>query len=829
MMAGGEGRRMRPLTNGIPKPLLPVVDRPLMAHTIDLLARNGITDIVVTVQYLAGQIRDTFQDGSDYGVRLQYVTESEPLGTAGGVKLAEELLRDGPILVISADALCELDLAGFVAAHEQSEAPVSMLLMQRADPREFGVAVLNEASHVVQLIEKPGWGEIVSDTINTGIYCVDPSILASVPADQPQDWAADVIPRLIDSGHQVAGVVGSGYWEDVGSLAAYLRVQHDVLDRVVGARPDGFEVEPGVWVADGADIQSGAKVYPPAFIGPFSQLDSGCRVGPDAVLGTNVAVRRMARVDNAIFMDNSWVDAGGQVAGAIVGPDAQVLRGSRIDEGAVLGEAAQVGEEAHLSGEVLVYPGKAVDAGAVVRDAIVAESRADKHLFSQQGISGLINIEITPDLVVSLASALAAILPKGATVTVGRDHSKAARAFNRVAIGALTAGGMNVRDLRIAAVPIIRADTANYAAGGLALITKPGDQDSIDIMVLNRHGASLSPGARRRMEKAVSRSEFRRPRASEIGDIVVPHRVAEDYANHLLSRIDTTGVAEAELRLVVDTAGGAAALLLPTLLGRLNVDVLTVNSRIDESQPTDVGLRHAEDMDELARLVAVSRADFGVRIDPSGQRLSIVNEIGHVLADDRTALIVADLVAAEHQGGRIALPLNSSRLAEKVAAFHGATIVRATPNQAGLAAAVADWPTILGADGEGGFIVPTMGTYADPFAALVRVLGLIARAGLAVSQIDERIPQPFVAHTEIVTPWGRKASLMRVLTEVAQAAEHSEVTKGGLMVYPTAESWVFVQPDAAEPTTRLWAESSSPDASQELLDEWVANADDALH
>ncbi|MDA9913034.1 sugar phosphate nucleotidyltransferase [Candidatus Nanopelagicales bacterium] len=828
-MAGGEGRRMRPLTNGIPKPLLPVVDRPLMAHTIDLLARNGITDIVVTVQYLAGQIRDTFQDGSDYGVRLQYVTESEPLGTAGGVKLAEELLSDGPILVISADALCEVDLAGFVGAHEQGDAPISMLLMQRSDPREFGVAVLDEASRVVQLIEKPGWGEIVSDTINTGIYCFDPSILASIPADEPQDWAQDVIPRLIATGHRVSGVVGTGYWEDVGSLPAYLRVQHDVLSRVVGACPDGFEVEPGVWVADGADIQSGAKVHAPAFLGPFSQLDSGCTVGPDAVLGANVAVRRMARVDHSIFMDNSWVDAGGAVTGAIVGPDAQVLRGSRVDEGAVLGEASQVGEEAHLSGEVLVYPGKAIDAGAIVRDAIVSESRADKHLFGPQGISGLINIEVTPDLVVALASALAATLPKGATVTVGRDHSKAARAFNRVAIGALTAGGMNVRDLRIAAVPIIRADTANYAAGGLALITKPGDQDSIDIKVLDSEGATLSPGKRRGMERALSRSEFRRPRASEIGDIVVPHRVAEDYANHLLARIDTAGVAEAGLRLVVDTAGGSASLLLPTLLGRLNVDVLTVNGGIDESQPTDVGRSQGKDMDELARLVAVSRADFGVRIDPSGQRLSMVNEIGHVLANDRMALIVADLVAAEQQGGRIVLPLNTSRLAEKVASFHGATVVRTTPDQAGLAEAVADGTAILGADGDGGFIVPVMGAHADPFAALVRLLGLIARADLAVSQIDERIPQPFVAHTEIVTPWGRKASLMRMLTEIAQAAQHSEVTKGGLMVHPTADSWVFVQPDASEPTTRLWAESSSPDASLDLLNDWVSKADLALH
>jgi mannose-1-phosphate guanylyltransferase/phosphomannomutase len=799
-----------------------------MAHTIDLLASHGITDIVVTVHYLAAQIRDYFRDGSDFGVNLTYVSEPEPLGTAGGVKLAQGLLAGGPVLIISADALCGVDLTGFLAAHSRSEAAVSMLLVQRPDPREFGVAILDENSHVVRLIEKPNWGEIVSDTVNTGIYCIEPRILNLIPVGQPQDWAEDVIPKLLAAGEVVGGVVESCYWEDVGSLSAYLRVQHDVLNGEVGATPTGFQVEPGVWVADGADIQPGAQVHTPAYIGPFSQLDSGCIVGPDAVLGANVAVRRMARVGGSILLNNSWVDAGGQVDGAIVGPDAQVLRGSRVDEGAVLGEGCQVGEEAHVSGDVLIYPGKAVDAGAVVRDSIIADTRADKHLFGQQGISGLINIEVTSDLVVRLASALAATLPKGATVTVGRDHSKAARAFNRIAIGALTSGGMNVRDLRIAAVPIIRADTANNSTAGLALVTTPGDKDSIDIMLLDASGATLSSTKRRTIERAFTRSEFRRPRASDIGDIEVPHRVSEDYANHLLANVDNRGIKEARLRLVVDTAGGSASLLLPTLLSRLQVDVMTVNSRLDESLPTDSGLMRPIAMKELARLVAASRADFGVRIDPSGQRLAMVDELGKALADDRMALIVSDLVAAEHGGGRIVLPLNTSRLAEQVAAFHGAEIFRTTPDQASLAEAVSESSAILGADGHGGFIIPSMGPHLDPFAGLVRVLGLIARAQLAVSKIDERIPQPFVAHIEIVTPWGRKAALMRVLTEMAQLSLDSAVVKGGLMIEPSRDSWVFVQPDANEPTTRLWAEAHTPEASQNLLNEWVAKADAVL-
>ena len=228
--------------------------------------------------------------------------------------------------------------------------------------------------------------------------------------------------------------------------------------------------------------------------------------------------------------------------GAIIGRDTQVLRGSRVDDGAVVADDCVLGEESVIAAEVRVFPGKSIDAGAVVRESVVWESKTRKHVLGPGGMSGLVNVDLTVDRAVRLASALASTLPKASVVTVGRDHSRAARAFNRAITGSPTAGGMNVRDLRTAAVPIVRADTANNSAAGVVLRTTPGRPDSLDIMLLDARGTDVSSATRRAVERAFVTNEFRRPAPMDFGDVEVPHRVAEDYANNVLSAVSVAGV-----------------------------------------------------------------------------------------------------------------------------------------------------------------------------------------------------------------------------------------------------------------------------------------------
>ena len=188
VMAGGEGSRLRPLTLNRPKPMVPMVDRPVMGHIVELLKRHQITDIVVTVQYMANVIQDHFGDGSAFGVNITYSLEDRPLGTAGSVKRAQSLLQE-PFLVISGDAVTDIDLTKVCAYHKFTGSIATMTLTRVPNPLEFGVAICDEAGYVRELVEKPSWGEVFSDTVNTGIYVFDPAIFDLIESDKPVDWA----------------------------------------------------------------------------------------------------------------------------------------------------------------------------------------------------------------------------------------------------------------------------------------------------------------------------------------------------------------------------------------------------------------------------------------------------------------------------------------------------------------------------------------------------------------------------------------------------------------------------------------------------------------
>src|SRR5947209_701855 len=229
VMAGGEGSRLRPLTVHRPKPLVPVVNKPVMQHIVELLKRHGITEIVVTLHYLAEEIESYFGDGSDFGVSLRYTVEDTPLGTAGSVKKAHDLLRDDTFLIISGDALTDINLTEFIRLHREREAEASICLVRVENPLEYGVVITDEEDRIRRFLEKPEWSEVFSDTVNTGIYCIEPSVLETMKAETIYDWSGDIFPRMLKERKGLYGFQVSGYWCDIGSLSAYRQAQIDVL------------------------------------------------------------------------------------------------------------------------------------------------------------------------------------------------------------------------------------------------------------------------------------------------------------------------------------------------------------------------------------------------------------------------------------------------------------------------------------------------------------------------------------------------------------------------------------------------------------------------
>ncbi|MCW2600652.1 MAG: Nucleotidyl transferase [Frankiales bacterium] len=820
-MAGGEGTRLRPMTANQPKPLLPVVNKPIMEHVLRLLKRHGFDETVVTVQFLASLVRTYFGDGDELGMHLSYATEETPLGTAGSVKNAEDALRDDSFVVISGDALTDIDLGQVVRAHKERGALVTVCLTRVPDPLEFGIVITDEEDRIERFLEKPTWGQVFSDTVNTGIYVMEPEVFKHVAAGEAVDWSGDVFPALLEMGAPVYGYVADGYWEDVGTHESYLKVQADVLNRQVEVEIDGFEVSPGVWFGEGADVDPDAIIKGPVCVGDYAKVEAGAELREFTVLGDNVVVKGGAFLHRAVVHDNAFVGPQANLRGCVIGKNTDVMRAARVEEGAVVGDECVVEEEAFLSSGVKVYPFKTIEAGAVVNTSVIWESRGSSSLFGPRGVSGLVNVEITPEYVVRLASAYATTLKKGSVVTTSRDASRAARAFKRAVIAALTSSAIDVVDLELVPLPVTRFETSRSAAtGGVVLRTTPGDPQSIDIVFLDERGADLSQAARRKIERTFSRQEFRRAFPGEIAELSFPARLLDSYSQELFTAVDVRGVAEAGLKVVVDTAGGAAALVLPTLLGRLGVDVLTVNNRLDETSTTESLSEHLRDLERLGELVSSSRAAFGVRFDHVGERVALVDERGELVHDERALLVLLDLVAAERgRGARIALPVTTTRVAEQVTRFHGAEIAWTSTSPDDLSRSAAEPDVVFAGDGRGGFVIPEFSHAIDGVAAFARLLGLVARTQLTLSQIDARIPQAHVVRRSVPTPWAVKGTVMRRVVEAAGDRE-LDTTDGVRVVEPDG-SWVLVLPDPAQAVTHLWAEAGDAASAARLLSAWA--------
>jgi mannose-1-phosphate guanylyltransferase/phosphomannomutase len=801
--------------------MLPVANRPIMEHVLRLLKRHGFDETIVTVQFLAALVRNYFGDGEEFGMSLQYANEEMPLGTAGSVRNAEDALRDEPFLVISGDALTDMDLTAMVNFHKEKGALVTVGLARMPNPLEFGIVITQEDGRIQRFLEKPTWGQVFSDTVSTGLYVMEPEVLAEVPPGEMVDWSGDVFPNLLKRGAPLFGYVSDGYWEDVGTHESYLKAQADVLDRRVQTDIAGFEVSPGVWVAEGAEVDPDAVLTGPLCIGDYAKIEAGAHLREYTVIGSNVVVKEGAFIHRAVVHNNVYIGQGVNLRGCVIGKNTDVMRLARIEEGAIVGDECVIEPEAYLSAKVKVYPFKTIEAGAVVNNSVIWESRGQRTLFGPRGVSGLINVEVTPELAVRLASAYATMLRKGSTVTTSRDASRAARTLKRAVQSALNASAINVVDLEAQPLPVVRFETAReHYSGGVAIRTTPGDPQSVDIIFLDERGAELSQADQRKLERVFSRQEFRRAFPGEIAELSYPPRVVESYTHELLRCVDMSGVREADLKVVADCAGGTTSLVLPSLLGTIGLgEVLTLNSRLDEISPTETVAQQRAGLQRLAEMVSSSRAAFGVRFDPVGERIQLVDEKGELVSEDRALLAVLDLVAAERKSGRVALPVTTTRVAEQVCRFHGVQVTWTPTSMDALTVAAASEDVIFAADGRGGFVVPECARTVDGIAAFVRLLGLVARTRLTLSQIDARIPVAHMLKRSIPTPWAAKGSVMRTVVEAAGSNEID--TTDGVRVVVPGRGWVLALPDPADAVTHLWAEGNDADDAQLLMDEWA--------
>lgn len=814
-MAGGEGTRLRPLTSNAPKPMLPLVNRPMMEHIVDLLRSHDITDIVVTVAFMPNAIRNHFGDGSEFGVDIVYAAEESPLGTAGSVRNAMEHL-DETFLVISGDVLTDIDLGALIEEHRAKEALATIGLVRVENPLEYGIVIADEDGSIERFLEKPTWGQVFSDTINSGIYVLEPRIFDWIAPDEPVDFSSDVFPRLLEAGERIVGSVGEGYWEDVGTLDAYVRAHKDILDHRVQVSIPGFEVAPGIYVGEGTEISPDAVLTGPAVVGDNCNLDAKVCLGEYVVVGTGVRVRGDCELERTVVHDNAYLGEGARLRGTVVGRASDLRRNVRCEEGVVLGDEVFVGENAVLSSDVKVYPFKTIEAGAVVNSSLIWESRGARSLFGRGGVSGLANVDATPEFAAKVALAFATSLKKGATVVVSRDSSRAARMLKRAMMAGLNAGGINVMDLEVASVPLTRFHCrSTVVSAGVTLRLSPDDPDTVVIRFMDGDGADLLEDQQRKIERLFGREDFRRVSAADIGDIDLVPRALEQYAVALEQTIDVRGVAARGFKVVIDYAYGSTSFVMPNVLSKLGAEVLAVNPFA--STRGILGYDRDEHAAGVADLVKASRADLGAVLDPSGEQLTLVDDEGRVLGFDQMLFAFLDLVCDRLVGDTIALPVTVSRAAEQIVRSRGYDLRWTKTSPAALMEAADDPKVGFAANTEGGIILPGFMPAFDGAAGLLKMLDLLATRGASLSEVVAAAPTVHMVHEEVVTPWEQKGTVMRTLVEQTHGRDVDLID--GVKVHHDV-GWVLVLPDPEEPVTHIWAEGDSHADARTLAQEY---------
>jgi mannose-1-phosphate guanylyltransferase / phosphomannomutase len=812
VMAGGEGTRLRPLTSNQAKPMVPIVGKPCMEHILELLSMHGFEDVIVTVAFLPQAIRGYFGDGDALGIEMSYSVEESPLGTAGSVRLAADQL-DEPFLVISGDALCDLDLRGLVGFHHEKNAAVTIGLKSVDNPLEFGIVVTDEDNRIERFLEKPSWGQVFSDTINTGIYVVDPEVLRHVPTDRPYDFAKELFPLLLEMGRPLYGCVMDGYWQDIGNLDQYRQANYDALEGKLALNIPGIQLRGNIWIGEGVDLDDLDQVEGPAFIGNNCRIAREASVGPNSVLGANSTLRERARIERSVIDSGTHIGRSAIVEGAVIGRSCDIRTHARLHEGVAIGDEVMIGAESVIYPGVRIYPYKEVESGSQIHSSLIWESRGGSRVFGRDGVQGLINVDLTPEMALRLGIALGTSLKRGARVSASREAPAACRMLKRALITGVLSTGVDVADLRVLPSAVNRhlLKAENFDAG-VHIGVNAVDPEVVAIQFYERPGIQLTAALQKEIEKHFTRHEARRVGAADVGTISYPARAADSYAADLLSGLDIDLIRSRGFRIVVDYGYSAASLVLPLVLEPLDVEVVAAHAFTTGRHTPTVPPLH-EAIGQTKNLVRAVGAEMGVVFDRAAERVYLVDEQAKEVPVDKALLLYLRLISSNGRHGRLAFPITVTSLVDQLVEGSGLEVIRTPATLADLTkAAAGDNVVFAGAVG-GGYVFPEFLPAYDAVASLCKLLELLAPVKGPLSALVADLPASTLVHRQLHCPWALKGTVMRLLTE--RFRDRDVDLLDGIKVFDE-RGWAQVLPDPDEPLVHIYAEGRTDAESQEL-------------
>ena len=832
MMAGGFGTRIQPLTHSTPKPMLPVVNFPMMEHILKKLKATGIDEVVILLYYKPEVIKNYFKDGSDWGVKIHYVLPDGDYGTAGAVGYAREFL-DTTFMIVSGDLVTDFDFSKIIQYHFQKESKLTITLTSVENPLQFGVVIVNEKGEIEKFLEKPSWGEVFSDTINTGIYVIEPEILDFIPKEEPYDFAKNLFPTLMEHGITLYGYTAKGYWRDVGNPDSYREVHDDIFNHRLNFQIPGKKIDfpdGTLYLTGKSEIPKDVEIIDTVVIGENVTIEKGCKLHNVAICN-NVHIGKETKLRNSVIWSNVQIGKKCTFDNAVICKENVIGDMVTAKAGVILAEGCKVGKLVVFEQDVTIWPNKEIEPAAIVTNNIVWGTKYKNAIFNNGIISGKINIEINCEMACRIGEAFGSQLPLGSCVLIGRDNEVGPRMLKRAFAGGLLSTGINVIDLKAVPPSVLRFKIQydERFIGGAYFRKSIGDPSDVEIILFNEEGLRLNRDIAKNIEKSYFKESFRRIDYKEIGaineDSIYYKDAKESYIKKIEALIDHKLIKGSSFKVALDLMYGITKDIFPQILTHFQIDNIVLNAYYDKMKLENINHYKRESKKDLSLIVRSLGLNCGFMIYPHGQRLTLIDDKGIILDKVQALIVVLKLynLEAKKLGKKFKVFL-PTWAPDMMDSEYENLIIKRGKYYNFKSSTFKSFDLIATVDGN--FAFTEFALHRDAIYASLKIMELLARHDIKLSAIEKDIKHFYYHICRVSCPQHKKGKLMRKFIEIAKTKKHSTID--GVKIWENDTDWFLMIPDQYSEAVNIYIQAKDAKSGvaihnkyRKLMDQWL--------
>jgi len=822
-MAGGFGTRIQPLTNSRPKPMLPIMNKPMMEHTMLTLRDLGITEFIVLLYFKPEIIQGYFKDGSEFGIKITYIVPDNDYGTAGAVKLAEKYIGEDNFIVISGDLVTDFDFQKIFDYHEEKKSKLTITLTSVENPLEFGVVIANDEGRIEKFLEKPSWGEVFSDTINTGIYIIEHEILKYIPKNENFDFGKDLFPLLMREGVELVAGYADGYWRDVGNPESYRDVHEDILTGKVNFNISGKATyyPDGVLYSDEIyDLDKSVEIIGTVVLGKNILLGEGVKLN-NVVIGDNVTINKHSKIRNSVIWDSVKIGKNTKLDNCVICNNNSIGKNVTAKAGLILAENCEIGQLVQIEKDVVIWPDKVIEAASIVNSNLILGNKYKNSIFENGLVIGQSNVELSCEMVTKLAEAFGAQLPIGSTVLVARDYQKNSRMLKRAFFGGLLSSGIHILDYREISSAVLRCNLAlnTEYVGGVYFNQKLDDPTSTVLTFFNTEALRINHEMAKKIEKAFFKESFRRVDYFNIGQIKESDykTVYNIYKNEMESLLKSHMFKCLDCRIAVDMMHGMASEVFPDILNDLGIDNIMFNAHPDINRLANIHTLMKQSNADMGAVIRALKLDAGFILYPYGQRLDIVCDRGEVLGKHQALDVVLSLLDRKAKAIGVKKRVLLPTWAADIVSFENLDIERGQYANFNIEK-MKQYDLV--ATGDGNFAFSEFSSHGDSMFATLKILEMILNHDVKLSTLIKSLPTFYYHVTQIECSQALKGKMMRMFLEDAKGKKSS--TLDGVKLWLDEHDWILMIPDQYNDLLNLYIQAQTDVKGKEILEDYTA-------